>query len=47
MPITTIDGMMLKEMFLSGALLSAIPGILLQLILLPVIVIAMEKFIDR
>ena len=31
------------EMFLSGALLSAIPGILLQLTLLPILVIALKR----
>jgi riboflavin transporter FmnP len=31
------------EMFLSGALLSAIPGILLQLVLLPILVIALKR----
>ena len=33
--------------FVAGAVTTALPGILLQLVLLPVIVIAMEKFIDR
>lgn len=31
------------EMFLSGALLSAIPGILLQLTLLPIVIIALRR----
>lgn len=31
------------EMFLSGALLTAIPGILLQLVLIPVIMVALDK----
>lgn len=31
------------QMFLSGALLNAIPGIVLQLILIPIIILALEK----
>lgn len=33
--------------FLSGALLKAIPGIIIQLVLIPVIVLTLEKFINR
>lgn len=31
------------QMFLSGALLNAIPGIILQLVLIPIIILALEK----
>lgn len=31
------------QMFLSGALLTAIPGIILQLVLIPVVMVALEK----
>ncbi len=36
------DGFTLK-MFISGALLNAIPGILLQLVLIPIIMVALKK----
>lgn len=43
-PIYGISGKTFgMEMFLSGAILDAIPGILLQLILIPVVVIALKK----
>jgi ABC-type maltose transport system permease subunit len=31
------------EMFLAGALLNAIPGIILHIVLIPIIVLALEK----
>lgn len=33
--------------FVSGALLNAIPGIIVQLVLIPIIVITLEKFVNR
>ena len=31
------------QMFLGGALLNAIPGIILQIVLIPIIILALEK----
>ena len=33
--------------FLAGAVTTALPGIVLQLVLIPVVVMAMEKFVEK
>jgi hypothetical protein len=33
--------------FISGALLNAIPGIIIQLVLIPILVITLEKYVKR
>jgi hypothetical protein len=33
--------------FLAGAVTTALPGIVLQLVLIPVVVMAMEKFMEK
>lgn len=33
--------------FMSGAFLNAIPGIILQIVLIPIIVFSLEKYTDR
>ncbi len=45
--LSTTGGSFTFQMFLSGALLSAIPGIIAQLILVPVIVKASENILSR
>ena len=35
------------EAFLAGAVLNAIPGIVVQIVLIPVLVIALEKIVNK
>ena len=42
-----IGGQFGMEAFLAGAVTTALPGIILQLVLIPVVVMAMEKFVEK
>ena len=43
MAVKTINTEMLQKMFLAGAFLNAVPGIIIQLVLIPAVMVALGR----